>query len=72
MQRLRITRYLKGGSHDPVTVDASCDVCIFWERKSDYGEGTPCNRGDCHRYPRPDNKNEKDWCGEFLPDKEEV
>ena len=43
---------------------AHCKKCIYWERKEPYGT-IICERGDCHRYPRPDNKDENDWCGEF-------
>ena len=75
MKRIKVIDGIVEG--ELITVEARCAKCIFWERKPPYvcvddvGTGTrtePCDRGDCHESPRPENKQENDWCGKFKPE----
>jgi len=51
-----------------------CEDCKYWEEVENFRFDTGLHRyldceklGDCHRFPKPEPKKDKDWCGEFEP-----
>lgn len=54
--------FLRPGA--PLPPQKKCSRCTFWRSNHNPSGGTV--PGLCHRFPKVEEKNSDEWCGEFY------